>query len=76
MQFGTITGRDPLSLGANEAAAAALGISGTDALFLERLAAEDLGMPLSVPEPGSLPLLAAGLAVLGWTARRCRDAKA
>jgi hypothetical protein len=70
VQFGTITGLDPLSLGANEAAASALGISGIDALFLERLAAEDLGMPLSVPEPGNLPLLAAGLAVLGWTARR------
>ena len=73
VQYGTITGLDPVSLGAGEAAAAALGISGTDALFLERLAAEDLGMPLSVPEPDNLPLLAAGLALLGWTARRRRQ---
>lgn len=76
VQFGTITGLDPLSLGADEAAASALGISSVDALFLERLAAQDLGMPLSVPEPGNLPLAAAGLAVLAWTARRRRDGRA
>jgi hypothetical protein len=70
VQFGTITGLDPLSLGAGESAARTFGISGTDAVFLERLAAEDLGMPLSVPEPGNRALVAAGLALLGWAARR------
>ncbi len=70
VQFGEITGRDPLSLGAGESAAASLGISATDAVFLERLAAQDLGMPLSVPEPGNLALMAAGLALLEWTKRR------
>ena len=71
VQFGTITGLDPLSLGANESAAQSLGISGTDALFLERLAAEDLGMPLTaVPEPGNAGLMAAALAGLVCLARR------
>ena len=72
VQFGTITGLDPVSLGANEAAALSLGISATDAVFLEKLAAEDLGMPLSVPEPDGLAMAAGGLALLAWTARRRR----
>ena len=73
VQFGTITGLNPLSLGADESAAESLGISGTDALFLEHLAAEDLGMSLSaVPEPGGVVLTGAGLAVLAWLARRRR----
>jgi hypothetical protein len=72
VQFGTITGLDPVSLGASEAAALSLGISATDALFLEKLAAEDLGMPLSVPEPSGLAMAAGGLALLAWTARRRR----
>ncbi len=71
VQFGTITGLDPLSLGANESAAQSLGISSTDAVFLERLAAEDLGMPLAaVPEPGNAGLMAAALAGLACVARR------
>ena len=75
VQFGTVTGLDPVSLGANEAAALTLGISATDAVFLEKLAAEDLGMPLSVPEPGNLALTTAGLTLLAWTARRRRVAR-
>ncbi len=72
VQFGTITGLDPLSLGANESAALSLGIAPTDAVFLERLAAEDLGMSLTpVPEPGGLALMVAGLlGVLGFARRR------
>ena len=70
VQFGTITGLDPLTLGANESAAQTFGISATDTVFLERLAARDLGMPLSVPEPANLALMAAGLGLVGWTARR------
>ena len=70
VQFGTITGLDPTSLGLAESAAQTFGIAPTDVLFLENLAAEDLGMPTAVPEPANLALLAAGLALVGWTARR------
>ena len=71
VQFGTITGLDPLSLGANESAAQGLGIAPADALFLERLAAEDLGMSLApVPEPGSLATMAVGALGLCGVARR------
>ncbi len=71
VQFGTITGLDPLLLGANESAAQSLGISATDAMFLERLAARDLGMSLTpVPEPGGLALMLAGLLGLWGFARR------
>ncbi len=76
VQFGTITGLDPLSLGANESAAQSLGIAGTDAVFLERLAAEDLGMSLApVPEPGGVASMAAGLALLAWVARPRRASR-
>ena len=70
VQFGTITGLDPTSLGLDESAAQTFGIAPTDVRFLENLAAEDLGMPTAVPEPANLALLAAGLALVGWTARR------
>jgi hypothetical protein len=71
MQFGTITGLDPLSLGANEIAAGALGIAAGDALVLERLASAQLGFAVAaVPEPSSWALLAAGLAVVAWGGRR------
>ena len=70
VQFGTITGLDPTTLGLAESAAQTFGIAPTDVLFLENLAAEDLGMPTAVPEPANLALLATGLALVGWTARR------
>jgi hypothetical protein len=43
-------------------------------VFLERLAAEDLGMPLTVPEPGELALAAAGLAFIAWRSSAHRSA--
>jgi hypothetical protein len=70
VQFGTITGLDPLSLGANEQAAADLGISAADALTLERVASQQLAVA-AVPEPETWALLAGGLMLIGrWAGRR------
>jgi hypothetical protein len=69
VQFGTITGLDPQSLGYYEIAASELGISREDAYRLQQVAAEQLGFD-RVPEPGSLALFAAGLGLLGFGARR------
>lgn len=69
VQFGTITGLDPLSLGANEIAARDLGISQADALTLQRIAAQQLGM---VPEPASAAMVLLGLALIGGTRLRTR----
>jgi len=64
VQFGTITGLDPRSLGAGEIAARDLGISGANALVLEQVAAQQLGM---VPEPASVAIMALGLGLIGAT---------
>jgi hypothetical protein len=69
VQFGTITGLDPQSLGLNEIAARDLGISSRDARTLQRVAAVTLGFAL-VPEPGSLALLLSGMVLLGLQTRR------
>ena len=42
VQFGTITGLDPSSLGANEQAAADLGIGAADAVTLQRVASQQI----------------------------------
>lgn len=69
VQFGTITGIDPLSLGADEIAAHDLGISQADALTLQRVAAQELGM---VPEPASAAVMLTGLAFIGGLRARAR----
>jgi hypothetical protein len=69
VQFGTITGLDPLSLGANEIAARDLGISSSDALVLQRIAAQQLGI---IPEPASMSIIALGLALIGGMRLRVR----
>ena len=66
-EFGTVTGLDPLSLGAGESAAAALNISGAQAAALQRVASEQLAAnAAAVPEPSSLSLFAAALMGMGW----------
>jgi len=71
VQFGTITGLSPLSLGADEQAAGDLGISVADALTLQRVAAQQLAIAAAVPEPSTWALLAGGLLLVGrFSARR------
>lgn len=62
--FGSITGRDPLTLGLGEQAAIDLGIDATTARALQRVASQQLGFTTAVPEPQSLALLLAGLGVI------------
>ena len=70
VQFGTITGLDPLSLGANEIAAGDLGIASGDALVLQRLASAELGYTAAVPEPATWGLMSLGLGLVAWRGRR------
>jgi len=49
VMFGTITGHDPQSLGANESAASDLGIASSDARMLQQMAGLQLGYPLASP---------------------------
>ncbi len=65
--FGQITGRDPRSLGANEQAAADLGITQAQAVAMQELAYRQLAAP--VPEPSSWALMALGAGLL-WVWRR------
>jgi hypothetical protein len=73
VQFGEITGLNPMSLGANELAALDLGISANDVLILERVAAITLGDAV-VPEPETFGLMLGGLGLIGWTRRRTKRA--
>ena len=63
--FGSITGRDPLTLGVAEQAAVDLGIDATTARALQHVASVELGFTTAVPEPQTLALLLAGLGVVG-----------
>jgi hypothetical protein len=70
VQFGTITGLDPRSLGLGEIAARDLAIAPADAAALQRIAAQQLNF--AVPEPASLATFALGLAVIGFARKRRR----
>jgi hypothetical protein len=70
VQFGTITGLDPRSLGLGEIAARDLAIAPADAVALQRIAAQQLNF--AVPEPASLATFALGLAVIGFARKRRR----
>jgi hypothetical protein len=70
--FGTLTGQDPSQFGAGELAAMELGISATDAVTLQHIAAVQLGFTPQVPEPEALWLMLAGLPLLVLRAKRQR----
>ena len=63
--FASVTGIDPRTLGRNEIAAMELGISGNDAVALQRIAAATM-----VPEPETYAMMLAGLGLLGFMSRR------
>lgn len=67
IQFGTITGHDPRSLGGSEIAARDLGISAANALVLQQVAAQELGV---VPEPATAAIMVLGLGLIGATRRK------
>ena len=62
--FGSITGLDPAMFGAGERAARELGLSAREAVLLQSVASFQLGFRTSVPEPGSLALVAVALLAL------------
>ncbi len=66
VQFGVITGLNPLLLGAGDQAARDLGISAADALTLQRVAAIQVH---ATPEPGTLALSVGGFGLIGSTTR-------
>ncbi|HEY4959079.1 MAG TPA: hypothetical protein VII31_14815 [Caldimonas sp.] len=75
VQFGTITGLSPSSLGADEQAAKDLGISAADAVLLQGVAARELAIA-AIPEPSTWALLAGGLLVMGRIgARRAQSTR-
>ena len=66
--FGSITGVDPRSLGANELAARTIGINPTQAQALQGIAYAQLAV--SVPEPSTYLMVIGGILGLIWFRRR------
>lgn len=69
VQFGIITGLNPMLLGAGDKAAFDLGIGVADALTLQRVAALQIGVA-AVPEPETIALMLGGLGLIGLIRRR------
>ena len=69
MDFGAITGVDPRTLGSGEVAAAALGISGAQAVALQNIAAAQLA---PVPEPATWLMCLLGCGAIGLKRLRAR----
>jgi hypothetical protein len=74
--FGTLTGVDPASLGADEIAARDLGIGRADAVALQRVASAQLGFTAPVPEPSTWALMALGIGALARSAQQRRASRA
>lgn len=66
--FGHVTGLDPRVLGANEQAAAALGITSAQSLAMQQIAYEQLAA--AVPEPSTYLMMALGIGMLVLLRRR------
>ena len=67
-EFAYITGVDPRTLGIDELAARSLGISGTQALALQNVAAQQFAT--AVPEPSSFAVIAISIFGFGWLRTR------
>lgn len=73
MQFGAVTGVDPRVLGANETAAAYLGLTPVRTLQLQAIAHATLAS--AAPEPAAWAMLLFGFGVIGGALRYRRAAK-
>jgi hypothetical protein len=70
VNFGKLTGLDPLMFGRDEIAARDLGIGAQDAMVLQRIASYSLGFTSTIPEPATWALFGLSLPMLMLGRRR------